>query len=119
MPHGTSAEAVNGLLDLLETALGGIELGGGDSDLRDLRVALFDLTALLEYDAGIKAAGEDLYSVSAAIVRDCAAGLPPEDRKLRMLAARRTRVRLRALVACGLPQACSSLPAAPPAEHTG
>ena len=118
MSHGTSAEAVNGLLDLLDTALSGIELGGGDSDLRDLRVALFDLAALLQYDAGIKAAGEDLYAVSAAIVKDCAAGLPPEDRKLRMLAARRTRVRLRALVACGLQQACSSPPVAPRAETT-
>lgn len=110
MSHSTSPEAVNGLLELMEIALSGIELGGGDSDLRDLRLALFDLTALLRYDAGIKAAGDDLYSVSVAIVKDCAAGLPPEDRKLRVLASRRTRLRLRALVSCGLQQACSSLP---------
>jgi hypothetical protein len=111
MTHCTSAEAVNGLLDLVEVALSGIEQGGGDSDLRDLRLALFDLTALLQYDAGIKAAGEDLYGISVRIVSDCAAGLQLDDRKLRVLAARRTRLRLRSLVTGGLQEACSSLPA--------
>jgi hypothetical protein len=110
MARRSSTDAVDGLLGLIDIALDGIEQGGGEADLRDLRLALFELTAVLERDPGTKAAGADLYAVAAAIVADCRGGLPVDPRKLRPLRERRRRVRIRASVSCGLDQAVSGLP---------
>jgi hypothetical protein len=93
MTYNMNAETVDVTLELIEHALGGIEQGGGDSDLRDLRLLLVELMALLDRNPGIAKAAEDLYAVAVAIVTDCVVGLPLDPRKLHLLGSARRRLR--------------------------
>jgi hypothetical protein len=93
MTDNMNAETVDVTLELIEHALSGIEEGGGDSDLRDLRLLLVELMALLDRDPGIAKAAEDLYAVAVAIVTDCVVGLPLDPRKLHLLGSSRRRLR--------------------------
>ena len=93
----SSTDSINLTIELIEPALAGIERGGGEEDLKDLRLLLqnrlIDLMRAVERDPGLEAAAADLFGAASAVVRDNGVGAQPHARKMRLLREARTRFR--------------------------
>jgi hypothetical protein len=89
------ARTIDERLAFIDPIVDALEQGGGESDLRDLRLLLIDTIGLLKRDPGIEAAAEDLYAAAAALVSDSAASSQPIARKLRLLRSAHARLRER------------------------
>jgi hypothetical protein len=95
MTPDSLARTIDERLAFIDPIVEGIEQGGGESDLRDLRLLLIDTIGLLKRDPGIEAAAEDLYAAAAALVSDSTASSQPLARKLRLLRTAHDRLRER------------------------
>jgi hypothetical protein len=91
MTPNAFAPALDELKQIVARIVSAIENGGGEVNLRDLRLRLIDLIVLIERDPGITAATADLFDAAAAMVRDGAVHSQPEARKRRLLRDARQR----------------------------
>jgi hypothetical protein len=86
--------AVRDRLILVERAAHAVEQGGGDPNVRDLRLQLVGLLGLIDRNPGIEAASQDLYEAAAAYARGGSA-ITSAVRQLRLLTEARLRLRAR------------------------
>ena len=89
------AKTIEERLAFIDPIVDAIEQGGGESDLRDLRLLLIDTIGLLKRDPGIESAAEDLFGAASALVADGSNGSQPLARKLRLLRSAHHRLRER------------------------
>jgi hypothetical protein len=89
------AKTIEERLAFIDPIVDGIEQGGGEADLRDLRLLLIDTIGLLKRDPGIEAAAEDLFAAASALVSDSSSSSQPLARKLRLLRSAHLRLRER------------------------
>jgi hypothetical protein len=85
MAQGAFDEALNELRMVITRIVCAIENGGGEVNLRDLRLRLIDLTVLIERNPGITAAAEDLFAVAAAMVNEKSLTSKRDARKCRLM----------------------------------
>jgi hypothetical protein len=87
----TVARTIDELRGVIARILTAIEEGGGEVNLRDLKLRLIDLAVLIDRDPGLMAAVEDLFNVTAAKVMNRTTAIQPEARMQRLMREARHR----------------------------
>jgi hypothetical protein len=92
-------DTIDRMIGLIEPALAGMERGGSEQDLKELRALLqsllIDLMRVVERNPGLDAAAADLFGAASAVVRDNCVGALPHARKMRLFREARARFRER------------------------